>query len=111
MMWPRSGCTTMADPFSRGGLMKSLALTAIVLVVAATIQDAWANCKTVRHPDGSYSTECPSEAPPPPAQVPVQPQISMQACQTPQGACTVRVSGYSGHPQPCTCRTSSGQVV
>lgn len=108
--------------------------TATTALVVAS--NAWGgNCRTVRLPDGSYTTECPSEAPQPPPQqmpraqqapmmpmpMPMQRQTGAQApqspqplydipCATPFGMCSIR----AGMPVPsgtgCWCNSYQGPI-
>lgn len=69
-------------------------------------------CVTKRLPDGSYTSECPSEAPPIP---PAPPQATTSqapyttTCANATHSCRVTFTGYVRPGTACYCTTSSGR--
>ena len=98
------------------------ALASAEMVLTTTF--AQGNCRTVRMPDGSFMTECPSETPrvPPPTmpqrpaiptaphvqQVPL-PQNYLIICDTPAGYCTFNYP--TPVPSGTTCNCNQGQYI
>ena len=82
----------------------------VMIACALTSLTAHAgDCKLHQLPDGTWTAECPSEAPnPPPATLPTQ-----LRCETPAGVCAIsarQVRGISVGAD-CACRDQSGKVT
>lgn len=97
--------------------MKTMS-TIVGLVVLILATDAFgADCVIRRLPDGSYTSECPSESPPiPPSSVPAMvpmPSLPMPApppaiypaqCTTSSGQCAMSFGGPPPYGASCICR-------
>jgi hypothetical protein len=81
------------------------ALGSFGLVAEGMAQD----CQTRKLPDGTWTTECPSQSPTrPPAIIPAQ---NVDAtCRTPYGDCTVRFQRAPDDGAPCSCLSGDEPV-
>lgn len=75
------------------------------------------DCKPHQLPDGTWTTECPSQSPPPPpAAIPTPPPelipsaYAEATCHTSRGICTVRFHYPPVSGTPCSCRTGDEPV-
>lgn len=101
----------------------------IVTALALACMTTWANaqgCRTIRNPDGSMSTDCPSSVPPapsamqtmmpqtsappiPPTSVPVVPGLRF-VCVTQAGQCGLPYNPSAQRGMSCNCSGIVGYV-
>src|SRR5438477_8764287 len=93
-------------------MLKSvIRLSLVVVVILAPALGSPQDCKPQRRPDGSWSADCGSNAPPTPApNLPPLPQASPTTvlCATQIGSCWVLFNGTPAAGSSCYCSWSNG---
>lgn len=96
------------------------ALGMAMLLMATLWSSAYAkDCAQRQLPDGTWTAECPSEAPsappapailrPPPAP-PIPPILYTTTCRTPRGSCLATFSAAVRPGEPCNCADGATQL-
>ncbi len=88
--------------------LSTVTLIAIFSVLIYSANSHAGDCFTKQLPDGSYTTECPSDMPPPPS--PPQGQY-IAACETELGACSVTFDQYVPTGTACYCMANDGNRI